>query len=484
MMTPVADSRSNNVKLRLFFLVIVLLCGTPVHKLLAQNKDSITALSKNYKKDSATLLGAFAKGKLEGRFRYFFMSTINEDSLTDYFANAVGGAIKYETAPFHRFQFGMGGFFTFNIWSSDLSKPDPHTNISNRYEIGLFDVTNPSNKKDLNKLEYLYLKYNLNKGYITLGKQLLNTPFINAEDGRMRPTEEDGVYAQIHKTKIIWEGGWLYNMSPRSTIKWFTVASSLGIYSKGLNPDGTPSNYGGNLSSKGIGMFGATYFINKKWNARIWEQYVDNIFNVWMLQAEYKNDRASKNFFAGLRFIGENAVNDGGNPDPQKTYMLKGASSFVISTRAGIQFHKWEMSINYSRITKQGRFLSPREWGIEPLYTFMYRERNEGAGDVQAFMWKLKNSALKTNLISEISLGYYSMPDVKNYTLNKYGMPSYAHLDFDVKYFFSKSLKGFDAEFLYALKKCTGDHYDNSKYVINKVNLSHLSFIINYKFSQ
>jgi len=240
----------------------------------------------------------------------------------------------------------------------------------------------------------------------------------------------------------------------------------------------------GTLAAKGIGMFGVTYFFNKKLSVKLWEQYVDHIFNVWMLQSEYKNDLSANNFFAGIRFIGENAVNDGGNPDPQKAYFKKGGSSFVISTRAGWQFRRWATSLNYSRITKQGRFLSPREWGIEPLYTFMQRERNEGAGDVHAFMWRLKRTTLKTKLVSEISLGYYNMPDVKNYALNKYGMPSYGQFNFDAKYFFSKSLKGFDAECLYVFKSCLGDHYSNNKYVINKVNLSHFSFIVNYKFSQ
>lgn len=114
----------------------------------------------------------------------------------------------------------------------------------------------------------------------------------------------------------------------------------------------------------------------------------------------------------------------------------------------------------------------------------MQRERNEGAGDVHAFMWKLKKTTFKTKLVSDFSAGYYNMPDVKNFALNKYSMPSYGQLNFDAKYFFDKALKGFDAEILYVYKKCFGDNYDNGKYVINKVNLSHFSLIINYKFSQ
>jgi hypothetical protein len=40
--------------------------------------------------------------------------------------------------------------------------------------------------------------------------------------------------------------------------------------------------------------------------------------------------------------------------------------------------------------------------------------------------------------------GYYQLPDVKNYRLNKYGMPSYHHIALDAGYRFQHFLKGME----------------------------------------
>src|SRR5688500_2695959 len=65
--------------------------------------------------DTTSLLYAFKKGQVHGHFRYYFMATDNTHGLSDYYANAIGGGIKYETAPFKGFQFGVSGSFVFNI---------------------------------------------------------------------------------------------------------------------------------------------------------------------------------------------------------------------------------------------------------------------------------------------------------------------------------------------------------------------------------
>lgn len=156
---------------------------------------------QNQTEDTTSLLHAFKKGQIHGHFRYYFMATDNKAGLSDYYANAIGGGIKYETAPFKRFQFGVSGFFVFNIGSSDLARPDPKTNQLNRYELGLFDVEDPTNRRDIDRLEELYLKYSWKQSHITFGKQLINTPFINLQDGRMRPTEVGGLYGEINDIK-------------------------------------------------------------------------------------------------------------------------------------------------------------------------------------------------------------------------------------------------------------------------------------------
>ena len=61
------------------------------------------------KKDTTSFLNAFRKGKIEGHFRFFYMSTNNYEALTDYYALAFGGGLKYQTGSFKGFQLGIGG---------------------------------------------------------------------------------------------------------------------------------------------------------------------------------------------------------------------------------------------------------------------------------------------------------------------------------------------------------------------------------------
>lgn len=479
-MKGILNNRGRPYSPRLFILIgLVVLTLMPSY-LWAQVHPNA---GREVEEDTMSVLHSLRKGTTDIRLRYFSMATVNEDSLKDFFANAAAITLRYETAPYHGFRAAAGGSFIFNLWSSDFSEPDPYTNISSRYEAGLFDLQHPQETQALSRLEFLYLQYKYKNAAVTLGKQLLNTPFVNPQDGRMRPTLADGVYLQLHPSKFKLEAGWLYQLAPRSTIEWYTVAGSLGIFPNGLDVNGAPAAYAGNLSSKGIGLWGMSYAVSDKLEVKIWDQFTDNIFNAWLLEAEWNKPPALK-FFAGLRVIGENAVNDGGNADPQKTYFAKGARSFVVTARSGYRWHDWETSLNYSRITRAGRFLLPREWGIEPLYTFLYRERNEGAGDVHALSWKLKNTACHQQLVSEAGLGYYRFPDVKNYALNKYGMPSYGQLYLDIRYAATKKWKGLDLELLYVYKKCFGENYDNGKFIMNKVNLSNFNFIINYRLTR
>ena len=138
--------------------------------------------------DSNNLLHQFQMGTMHGHFRSFFSTTSNKNSALEY-ANAVGGGIQFISKPIYNINIGVSGFFVYDAFSSDLTKPHPLSNTLNRYELGLFDVTNPANKNDIDRLEELFIQYNKKNTKITLGKQLLNTPFINLQDGRMRPTE-------------------------------------------------------------------------------------------------------------------------------------------------------------------------------------------------------------------------------------------------------------------------------------------------------
>jgi hypothetical protein len=156
--------------------------------------------------------------------------------------------------------------------------------------------------------------------------------------------------------------------------------------------------------------------------------------------------------------------------------------SRVFSTKLGWENNQWKTSLNYTRITGEGRYLMPREWGRDPFFTFMPRERNEGLGDVQAFVGKLSYVTPNLPIKASLSYGLFKLPDVKQVALNKYGLPSYNQLNLDINYEFEGFLEGLEIQALYVHKSNQGETYENEKYIINKVNLSNYNLVLNFHF--
>ena len=127
----------------------------------------------------------FKRGMFKDRCEHFDY-TLNEKKLSDYYALAAGAGISYHTPEWKGLSAGLSGFVIFNLVSSDLDKPDPLSQQKDRYEIGLFDITDPLNKYNLSRMEELYLKYQFKAVQATVGRQFIKTPFINKQDGRMR----------------------------------------------------------------------------------------------------------------------------------------------------------------------------------------------------------------------------------------------------------------------------------------------------------
>ncbi|GAB4141896.1 MAG: hypothetical protein Fur0041_17070 [Bacteroidia bacterium] len=435
--------------------------------------------------DTCSFRDALCKGHFEGHARSVFMFTDNSGNLTDSWALAAGAGIGYETRIYKHIQFGVSGFFLHNMASSDMTKTDAATGQLNRYELGLFDMDDPNNKHDLDRLEQLFTKIHFKNFKATIGKQLLNTPFLNAQDGRMIPTKFDGAWVNGKIGEHCnYEGGWLWSVSPRSTVRWNPVAYSVGIYPSGVNTEGGKSNYHQNLKSAGIGA-GSFSYKNKGVSVSVWDVYAENIFNTGMIEVKYKssNDENKLISESGIMYIRQDAVNYGGNEDPSKAYMDKGAYSNSLSAFQALTFNKKiKILTAYTHITGDGRYLMPREWGRDPFYTFMPRERNEGMGNVHAAMLKAERFNKAEGWSFAATAGYYKLPDVKDYRLNKYGFPSYIMVNLEGKYRLKKQLDGMEILGLITWKGNAGETYNSLKYIYNKVDLMHYTLAVNYYF--
>lgn len=463
----------------LFFVLLLSILAINVS---AENKKDEP--QQESKTDSNKLSYFFKNGEFGGHARFASFYTNNSKNLRDSYAMGVGMGIDFESAKFYGFQMGISGFFIYNILSSDLSALDSLTNQPNRYEVGLFDIENPSNKHDLDRLEDLYLKYTYKKSSVKFGKQHLKTPFINLQDGRMRPSLVDGITLNFNEIKNFEiEAGYIISISPRSTVKWYSIEESMAVYATGINSFGKPSNYKGNIDSRYIAYWGIAYKFNKNLKLNLHQQHVENIMNTSMAEVDYLinvNSRDKINLSA--MYIHQAKVNNGGNDSASKTYFEGQYQSNIISTRLGYLSTRNKFYLNYTRITDDGKYLMPREWGRDPFYTFMARERNEGLADVHALTFNHKTDLIKNKLASDWGLGYYDLPDVKEYSKNKYGLPSYVQLNIDLKYKFDKFLEGLTLDFIYVQKFKNANTYNNDKYIINKVDLTLFNIIANYRF--
>lgn len=417
------------------------------------------------------------KGTIGGSSRTYVMATDNQTGLTDYYGVATAAGLRYETPKYKGFSAGMSGYFITNIASSDFTILDQSTQNPSRYELGLFDVTNPADKRELTRLEDLWVRFERKKSSIRFGKYLPENIFINGQDGRMRPTLVQGVQLKTAIGKNNLEVQLINRIAPRSTIKWYSVEETFGIYPEGRNPDGTPSAYFQQTKTPGIAIAELTNTALKNTSVLAGSITVPNVFQTYYVNPEY----ATKSFFAGLMIVGQHPLGNGGNELAVNKYANETDKSLVFSGQIGKKIKKHAVDMNFTTIRSSGRFLMPREWGREPFYTFMPRERNEGAGGVNAVSTNVK-VAVSKQFITRLSYGKFYMPDITDAAQNKYALPSYNQFNVLLNYAFKNEFNGLVIRGLYVRKDLMDKQVENPRLIFNKGNLSLYHLILDYTF--
>lgn len=341
------------------------------------------------------LLHYFKHGHMSGQVRSFTMASTNADNLNDYNASSIGASIHFETLPIKGFSAGFNGLFVYRVFSNSLNANDPRVNQGSAYEIQLFDVEHRGNYTDLDRLEELYIKYQSNKLKIMFGKMEMHSPMVNPHDGRMKPKVFSGGKIQYTFKELSLHGAYFTKASPRSTTHWYSINDAIGIYNNGYLPDGTHAHYHGSLQSSGLGIVGVESNKKRKLQIKVWEYYLDNISNTSLVQLEHHSDSS---FFGGLMYLNQRAINNGGSIDQEFAFYNSSCQTDAFSARIGMHFKPFTVQINATRILDSGKFLFPREFGVDPFYTFISRSQIEGYGDATSTGISLFKTIKKTNI--------------------------------------------------------------------------------------
>ncbi len=425
-------------------------------------------------------------GTFAGHIRSFSMATFNHRAYPDYFAQGMGAGLGYYSPIVKNFQVGMSGFLMYNLASSALDNQPP---FNNRYEVGLFDVLDPDNRHNLGRVEDLYLRYIISKkskSFVQIGKFGIKTPMMNPQDGRMLPNLQEGVWAEWkHWRKIKISGGWLWGTSPRSTVSWFNFGETIGIYPTGRAVNGAKANYVGKLQVPGVAIAGLSYLPFKPLRINLWSYSVPTLFSTSLLSTEWSKVLDASIWVLGVQYLNQQSLYKGSLPiEEQYIAHDERANAVGVKISRSDKLKKSEWSLNYTRIGDSGRFLFPREWGIEPFFTFMNRERMEGSGDVHAAV--IKNMLFlddEKRFSIQSMAGIFFMPALDDPQLNKYNMPSFYQFNLRSRYSFGGFLHGLKADLMYVYKgKLEKDLMETPANFHNKVDMHHLSFVFDYYF--
>jgi hypothetical protein len=435
----------------------------------AQESDSLRNKSKNPIQGTIGL-------------RSYWMSTSYWEDFKNDFALGQSAFLQLKTKAYKGFSV-VGRYSVFgNIWSSDLLGRDPVTQNFNRYEVGLFDVNDPSDRF-FGKVEELQLRYSSSKFNAILGRMDINTPFINPQDGRLSPTFVEGVRLDFQPDKKNkFSAQFIGRMSPRSTSGWFDIGETIGMYPVGQSEFGGPSKYEGNTESDFFTVMDWQHRTDSDVQLQLNHTYVDNISSTVFTQAvkDWDIRNSGKKFVTGLQFVVQDGIGDGGNPEPDKRFKNPDDLNVVLGGRIGIKSNRSIWWLNYTRIDGRGRFLNPREWGRDPFFTFIPRERNEGYNQVDAFTTYYQRNIPEKGLQFYGFAGLHFLPDPANTELNKFAFPSYAQANLGAKYAPKGWGKGLDFHTIFMSKLNIKSGEIKPQWIYNKVNMVHVNFIVNY----
>jgi hypothetical protein len=339
--------------------------------------------------------------------------------LSDHYANAIGAEIGYTTAYYHNFRLGVAGLFTYNTFSSAIDTKDPLTGKYPRLELELFDVENPANRADLDRLDELYLEYRSERLRAKVGRFSFQSPLINPQDGRMKPYTVQGINLQVPLHSTLLTMAWFDRFSPRSTVNWYRASESIGIYPMGVDAEGARADYH-HTFTRGVAVMGIQSQIDKRLHGEFWNFWIDNVSN-----NSYGRTilRINPQLRAGVEGLYQFRVGNGGNQEQLHAY-FPDQKQWLAGAMLAYEPSHWHLSVNYLHIGSEGRFLFPREWGREQFFATLPRGRMEGLGKTDLLAVKARKEWSKT-LYAELAVSKAWIPDPTDFRYNKYGFDSY-----------------------------------------------------------
>lgn len=297
----------------------------------------------------------FTDGKSSGEIR---IGSINQNNAVgaDTYGTSLGGWLKYETGAWKDVTFGMAAYMSQKI--SFLSGEGEGVTTD------FFDA----NGKSFVYIGEAYANYSVNDLTVRIGRQLIETPFVNGDDVRMLPNTFEaavGTYSALENTTIT--AGYLY--------RWAGFDSPQGHHEH-INQF---NQFGSNHDSNGVIMLGAVNESIENLVIQGWLYRTDKVTNIAYIETNYRfnfDEEKSVEFLAQYALLDENANSLG-----DKT----GMDGKVDGVAINLNFGHYRAGIAYNRgLNGEGK-AAVDGLGGGPYYTSMEEMTIDGLEDVKAY---------------------------------------------------------------------------------------------------
>lgn len=141
--------------------------------------------------------------------------------------------------------------------------------------------------------------------------------------------------------------------------------------------------------------------------------YVQNLYSSYVAQWDktWKTPKMHLQGIKGIPATVQHGIGNGGNDEPGLRYKNPEDFHLILSGRVGLKSKNNLWHLSYTKMQGKGQYLSPREWGKDPFFTFIPRERNEGLQHVDAISSYYQHSFDQKPIQLYPFLGVYFLPD-------------------------------------------------------------------------
>ena len=286
----------------LFGSGLVVLLGTDVY----------AAVDNNSTEDRTLLEDMFSRERITGQLRLGYIhSNPKLGGEPSNYSTALGGQLKYDSARYEGFNVGLALYTSYALSPLSGDKKDSKFNDELSTVDGHYDL-----------LAEVYVDYLIDDFQIRIGRQVIDTPYMDSDDIRMTPNTFEGLTARYSYNELSIITGYM--------TRW--QGPDAGIYEfVDLVEDGN-----------GVAMVGVRYESDEI-ESSLWYYYADNMANIIYADAKYS-----------YRLSDETTLTSGVQLAHQSEIDNSGIDATLFGAMAELGYRDFTLGLAYNRLIVDG----------------------------------------------------------------------------------------------------------------------------------